>query len=60
LPKKPAIGGMPAIENMKIAIHSAICGSVRPSPARSSTCSSGLPLRRIATSTAKVPRFITR
>jgi hypothetical protein len=49
---------MPAMENMKIAMASAIAGSERPRPARSSTPSTARPLRRMAMSTAKAPMFM--
>ena len=35
LPKKPPVGGMPAIENMKKLIASASIGRDQPSPAHS-------------------------
>ena len=57
--KNPASGGMPAIENMKIARASAIIGLVRDSPARSSMPSTICSRRRMHKMQAKTPRFMT-
>ena len=59
LAKKPARGGIPARENIKMVIITANMGCVDASPARSSMSSTMPSLRRIAKIQANVPSVIT-
>ena len=58
LPKKPATGGIPVMENMNAVNTAAIGALVLPSPARSSIPSTIRPWLRMQRMQAKVPTFM--
>ena len=60
LAQKPASGGMPASENIRMVRMVAIIGLVFDRPARSLIFSTLPSLRRMARMKAKVPSVITR
>ena len=59
LAMKPAVGGMPASENMKTAIAKPSHGRRNPRPARSPSSTRSSCSRPSSVSTPNAPRFIT-